>query len=345
MPEQALPVIWYVLWVVLWVVYFVLDSKTLGLGTLFPFLARNEREEAALQEAVGPFWDGDEVWLITAGGATFAAFPLTYAVMFSALYVPFFLLLFALFYRAVGLEFMSKVKDPGWHNAWRWAFTVASFLVILLLGVAFANLFYGLDFDASGNKTTLFTLLNPYGILGGLTFVTLALLSGTIWGAFKVSGELEKRLEGYAHTLWVVALALFSIYMVATANRASHLLANYNQVPVLYVIPALALLLLLLVKPLLSRGAQLGAWLATSGTIALLLVTGFVGLFPNMLYSRTAPEASITAYQAAASPLTQTVMLGVALALVPVVIGYQFWAYKKFSERKIDVEEAKGYGA
>lgn len=182
MSEQALPVIWYVLWVVLWVVYFVLDSKTLGLGTLFPFLARNEREEAALQEAVGPFWDGDEVWLITAGGATFAAFPLTYAVMFSALYVPFFLLLFALFYRAVGLEFMSKLKDPGWHNVWRWAFTVASFLVILLLGVTFANLFYGLDFDATGNKTTLLTLLNPYGILGGLTIVVLALLSGTTWG-------------------------------------------------------------------------------------------------------------------------------------------------------------------
>ncbi|PTQ53551.1 MAG: Cytochrome bd ubiquinol oxidase subunit II [Hydrogenibacillus schlegelii] len=338
---DALSVLWFILWAVLWIVYFTLDGYTLGVGILFPFLRKNEREEAQLQEVVGPFWNGNEVWLITAGGATFAAFPLVYAEMFSTLYVPLFLILFGLFYRATGLEFMSKGSGRFWKASWTFAFFGGSLAVALLLGVAFANMFYGLAFDRTTNAVTLASLLNPYGILGGLLFVAFAVLSGSLWTAHKVSGPLHDRARSVAGWAWFVVLGLHGLFLSATANRTT-ILDNYNAYPILYVVPALALLLLLLVRFFYARGRLLWSFLMTSGAIALTTATGFIGMFPRMLISRLDPAASITLYEARASELTLSIMLFVAVIFVPIVIGYQLWAYRLF-RAKIRPEEAKGY--
>ena len=164
-----LETIWFVLWGVLWAVYFMLDGFDLGLGSLLPVLAKNDTERRVVYNAMGPVWDGNEVWLITAGGVTFAAFPGTYAVMFSALYTPLLLLLFGLIIRGVAFEFRSKLEDLGWRKLWDTCLIVGSFVPALLLGVAFANIFQGIPIDKNGVfHGTLLTLLNPYGLLGGL---------------------------------------------------------------------------------------------------------------------------------------------------------------------------------
>ena len=168
--------IWFVLWGVLWAVYFILDGFDLGIGSIMPFFAKSDEEKRIMYNAMGPFWDGNEVWLITAGGVTFAAFPRTYAVMFSALYTPLMLLLFALILRGVSFEFRSKVDSPGWRKLWDTCNFLGSFLPALLLGVAFANIFKGIPIDAEGIlHGNLLTLLNPYGLAGGVLLVYTSL--------------------------------------------------------------------------------------------------------------------------------------------------------------------------
>ncbi len=184
-----LATIWFVLWGVLWVVYFILDGFDLGVGTLLPFLAKNEAEKRAMFNATGPFWDGNEVWLITAGGVTFAAFPYAYAQMFSGLYLALMLLLFALIVRGVSFEFRSKVENETWKKVWDWCHILGSFLPALLLGVAFANIFQGLPLDETGfSQAGLLGLLNPYGLAGGILFVVIFLMHGALWLTIRFHG-------------------------------------------------------------------------------------------------------------------------------------------------------------
>lgn len=339
MSQEVLAVIWFILWSVLWMVYFALDGYTLGTGILFPFLSKSKQEELQLQETIGPYWNVNEVWVITAGGATFAAFPLTYALMFSFLYVPLFIILFMLFFRAIGLEFMHK--DPKWKNFWKWSFFVSSGAIALLWGVAFANLFQGLLIDANGSSDTLLTLLNPYGLIGGLTFLSLFTLSGSLWVAFKTKGEVEERAWKASKTIWAVAAAIYGVFLIATSTMTP-LLGNFVQVPVLFIVPALALVALLLVRFFQNQGRKLAAFLSMFGTIALTAATGFVGLFPNMLMSKIDSQYNVTLYDAAASQLTLTIMFWVAIVMVPIIIAYQLWTYFLFKE-KITAQNAKGY--
>ena len=189
-----LETIWFALWGVLWAVYFMLDGFDLGLGTLRPFLARNQDESRVVLNAMGPFWDGNEVWLLTAGGVTFAAFPGTYAVMFSSLYTPLMLLLFALILRGISFEFRGKEDAAWWRKTWDACMWIGSFLPALLLGVAFANIFAGIPIDGEGVfHGNLFTLLNPYGLLGGVLFVLLFTVHGALWLAIKSEGWLRDR--------------------------------------------------------------------------------------------------------------------------------------------------------
>lgn len=181
-------------------------------GMLFPFLAKNRQERNQLQEAVGPFWGGNEVWLITAGGATFAAFPAVYADLFSFLYTPMMLILFALFFRAAGLEFMHKDDAPLWQKSWKWAFTISSFALALLFGVAFANLFYGLKIGPSGYEGTFLGLLHPYGLLGGLLFTSLFIVSGALWIMIKTVGDVAERAYTVARPAAVVAAVVLSLF-------------------------------------------------------------------------------------------------------------------------------------
>ncbi|MFH1033138.1 MAG: cytochrome d ubiquinol oxidase subunit II [Pseudomonadota bacterium] len=331
-----LETIWFVLWGVLWAVYFMLDGFDLGLGALMPALAKNERDKRVIYHAMGPFWDGNEVWLITAGGVTFAAFPSTYAVMFSSLYSALMLLLFALILRGVSFEFRGKVDSAAWRGLWDACLWLGSFLPALLLGVAFANIFKGIPFDGDGvYQGTLFTLLNPYGLLGGVLFVLLFMVHGALWLAIKSDGELGERAQAMAKRLWPVLVAVAVAFLVATWF-ATRLWANYLSSPALWVFPLLAVAALLYTRVAMARQAWWKAWFASALTIAGCTFFGVAGLYPNLLPSSLDPAFSMTVSNSSSSPLTLKIMLGVALVMVPVVIAYQAWAYFTFRHKITD---------
>ena len=331
MEANLFQIIWFVLWGVLWAVYFMLDGFDLGLGTLMPFLAKDDTERRLVYNAMGPVWDGNEVWLITAGGATFAAFPKTYAVMFSGLYSALLLILFALIVRGVAFEFRSKEKSPLWRNTWDLCLFVGSFLPALLFGVAFANIFQGLPIDKGGiYHGNLLGLLNPYGLLGGLFFVSMFLVHGALWLAVKTEGDLSRRAGRWARKLWMLELLTAVAFLVATAF-ATDLWANYLKAPILFVVPLLTVLGLFLIMSFVAKGYWWKAWFSSCLTIFTAVAFGVIGLFPRLLPSSLEPAASLTIYNSSSSPLTLKVMTVVALLFVPLVIIYQAWAYKLFS--------------
>jgi cytochrome bd ubiquinol oxidase subunit II len=335
--------VWFVLWGVLWTVYFVSDGYDLGIGSLFPFITKTEKDRLTAYRAMGPYWNGNEVWLIAAGGVTFAAFPNAYALMFSGLYSALMLILFALIFRGVALEFRDKVDHARWRTGWDVCLVVGSFLPALLLGVAFANIFQGIPIDEGGvYKGTLLGLLNPYGLLGGVLFVSMFLLHGAIWLAVKSDGELHSRAASISKTLWIVLLIVASGFLVAT-YFATHLYDNYIQNPVLYVIPiilipVIAVGSLLLTRLFIGRGHWWKAFFASSGTIAGVALFGIAGLYPNLLPSSIDPAFSVTIYNGASSTLTLKIMLGVALTFIPVVLAYQAWTHVLFQD-KVSEEE------
>lgn len=334
-----LETIWFVLWGVLWAVYFALDGFDLGLGTLMPFLARTESDRRVIVNAMGPFWDGNEVWLIAAGGVTFAAFPRMYAVMFSALYTPLMLLLFALILRGISFEFRRKVDSPAWRAIWDSCLAVGSFVPALLLGVAFANIFRGLPLDASGVlQGNLFTLLNWYGLLGGVLFVLLFAEHGALWLTTKSDGELRERAARAARTLWPLVL-LAAVLFVAASLLATPLYSYGAGLPLGVVFVVVTIAALIQMRRSLGRSAYWAAWVASAVTILSVAAFGIGGLYPNLLPSALDPSVSLTAFNSASSPLTLTIMLVVALVMVPIVIAYQAWVYVRFKDR-IDLDEA-----
>jgi cytochrome d ubiquinol oxidase subunit II len=337
--------IWFFLWGILWAVYFMLDGFDLGLGALLPFLARNDTERRLVYRAMGPFWDGNEVWLITAGGVTFAAFPTTYAVMFSGLYSALMLVLFALILRGVSFAFRDEVDSPGWKAIWDACLISGSFLPALLLGVAFANIFRGLPIDAAGTyQGGLLTLLNPYGLAGGVLFLLLFLVHGSLWLAVKTEGPLHYRAAAVAAGLWPALLVVAALFLFAS-QRATLLFDNYGRRPALLIIPALAVAALILVYIFMRRGAWWKAWFASSATIVGVTLFGVVGLYPRLLPSSLDPANSLTITNSASSPLTLKIMLVVALTFVPLVIAYQVWVHFLFKGKAKEEELAgeKGY--
>lgn len=333
-----LPTIWFILWGVLWAVYFMLDGFDLGLGTLMPFLTKDDTERRVIYRAMGPFWDGNEVWLITAGGVTFAAFPTTYAVMFSGLYSALMLILFALILRGVSLAFRGEVDDPRWRRLWDTGLFLGSFLPALLFGVAFANLFKGIPIDAEGIfQGNLLTLLNPYGLAGGLLFVLLFLLHGSLWLAVKTRGELHRRAAHLALKTWPILLVMAVIFLLAT-KRWTGLFDNYAANPVLLLIPVVAVAALIMIRAFIKRAQWWKAWFASSLAIVGITLFGVVGLYPALLKSSLNPAYSLTIFNSASSPLTLKIMLGVALTFVPLVIAYQVWVHFLFRD-KVEPED------
>ena len=339
-----LETIWFLLWGLLWAIYFTLDGFDLGLGTAMPFLAKDEKEIRTIYNSLGPFWDGNEVWLITAGGVTFAAFPTTYAVMFSTLYTPLLLILFALIIRAVSFEFRGKIDGRGWRRLWDTCLFVGSFAPALLFGVAFANIFQGIPFDAEhafhGN---LLTLLNPYGILGGLLFVLLFVQHGLLWLAIKTSDALHDRTAKVLPVIWVILLVVAVIFLVDTWFATS-LYKNYLANPVLFLIPLVTVVALLAVRMFMAKAKWWAAWFASGLTILTATLFGVIGLYPNLFPSSIDPAAGLTAFNSSSSPLTLKIMLAVALIFVPLVIAYQTWAYYifrgKVTDEMLESEEA-----
>ena len=333
---------WFVLWGLLWIIYFILDGFDLGLGALMPALVKDDQDKRIIYNAMGPFWDGNEVWLITAGGVTFAAFPGAYAVMFSSLYSALMLLLFALILRGVSFELRGKVESPAWKSVWDFCLFIGSFLPALLLGVAFANIFAGIPIDAQGvYQGTLFTLLNPYGLAGGLLFLAMFCVHGAIWLVLKSGGdighEMHDKAKGLAGKLWYAQAVLAVVFLVASAF-ATDLYNNYLGAPILFLIPLVAVAALFGIKIMISKEAWGKAWISSAAFIGSAALFGVVGLYPRLLPSSLDPAASMTIANSASSPLTLKIMLGVSLITVPIVIIYQAWVYKKFGH-KIHAED------
>lgn len=328
-----LETIWFILWGLLWAVYFMLDGFDLGLGTLMPFLAKNDEDRRIIYNSIGPFWDGNEVWLISAGGVTFAAFPKTYAVMFSSMYSALMLVLFALILRGISIEFRGKLDHPLWKKIWDTGLVAGSFLPALLLGVAFANIFQGIPIDGEGiYRGNLFTLLNPYGLLGGVFFLLLFLLHGSLWLAIKSEGELNNRAAGLSAILWVTLLVVTLIFLLVT-KLVTGLFNNYIHMPVLFIIPLLTVTGLILSRLFIQKKAWWKAWFSSCLTIVSATFFGITGLYPHMLPSSISSQYSMTIYNSSSSPLTLKIMLVVTLVFVPIVIIYQAWVYNLFKDK------------
>lgn len=325
-----LETIWFMLWGLIWAIYFMLDGFDFGLGTLMPFISESDNDRRVIYNSMGPVWDGNEVWLITAGGVTFAAFPTTYAVMFSTLYTPLLLILFALIIRGVSFEFRGKIDNPAWKKLWDTCLFLGSFLPALLFGVAFANIFQGIPFDKDGIfQGSLITLLNPYGIAGGVFFVVTFLTHGAIWLCIKSEGKLHTRAARAAAGLWILWL-ITAVGFLAFSYVATPLYKNYFNNPVLFIVPLIAVVGLLATRFFIGSQAYWKAWFASSVTIVAAVLFGVIGLFPNLYPSSIDPALNLTAFNSSSSPLTLKIMLGVALVMVPIVIAYQSYAYHLF---------------
>lgn len=338
MDISVFQVTWFVLWSVLWAVYFMLDGFVLGTGFLSAFIAKTDTEKRILINAVGPVWDGNEVWLLTAGGATFAAFPTTYALMFSNLYSALILLLFSLIVRGVSFEFRGKLAGATWKSGWDKAILVSSFLPALLFGVAFGNIFRGipmrndfttLQFTYEGS---LIGLLNPYGLVTGALFVLLFAVHGALYISLKTVGDLSDRATAMANRLWP-ALLVIAVLFLGYSWPATKLYTNFLNVPVLIIIPVIAVASLLLVKVFAGKGETGKAFLFSCLTILFVVFTGVAGLFPNLLPSNLDAASNLTIFNSSSSLLTLKIMTVVALIMVPIVICYKIWVYRIFRGR------------
>ncbi|RJP87760.1 MAG: cytochrome d ubiquinol oxidase subunit II [Desulfobacteraceae bacterium] len=344
MEYNVLQSTWFFIWGLLWAVFFMTDGFDMGIGTLLPFLGKDDTDRRMMINSIGPLWDGNEVWLITAGGVTFAAFPKVYAVMFSSLYTPLLLILFALIIRGVSFEFRGKVESPVWKKFWDACIFIGSTTPAILFGVAFANIFQGLPMDQAGYHGDLFYLLNPYGILGGLLFLMLFLVHGALWLSIRVSGPLHERSMSAGGKLWFGLLGVAVVFLIASWF-STPLYNNYLSQPLLFAVPLVCVLSLVGVKFFLIKKNALKAWLASCLTIVSATFFCIIGLFPNMFPSNLDAAYSLTAHNSSASQLTLSIMLVVVVIFIPMVIGYQLWAYHMFMDKLSihDLAEEEAY--
>ncbi len=326
-----LNILWFILIAVLYIGFFILEGFDFGVGILLPFLGKNDPERRAIINTIGPHWDGNEVWLLTAGGATFAAFPQWYATLFSGFYLPLFLLLLALIVRGVAFEFRSKNEDPRWRALWDGCIFVGSLLPALLLGVAFANLARGVPIDADGQYAGgFFNLLNGYALLGGVAAVLTFTLYGSVFLSMKTTNDLLARAQATAGKLWlptVIVLILFTAATYFATDILAQLGVNPGPIP-------FAAAVALLITGYFLRQERLG-W--SFGMIALAIastiITLFMIMYPRVMISTLNTDWSLTIYNAASGPYTLRVMTIVAVIFVPIVLAYQAWSYWVFRQR------------
>ena len=323
---MELTTVWFILIAVLWIGYFILEGFDFGVGILLHVLGRNEPERRAMLRTIGPVWDGNEVWVLVAGGATFAAFPEWYATLFSGFYLPLFLVLVGLILRGIGIEYRNKRGDLPWRTRMDILVAVGSLLPSVLWGVAFANIVAGVPIDATKTYTgNLFTLLNPFGLLGGVTTLGLFTTHGLHFLALRTEGELRARAR---------ALSLPVGLATAVAAVVFLLWANAMAGDMVSLVVALAAAVAWLVAVGASRLGREGvAFLAGAVTLALAVADLFLVLFPNVMPSSTDPAFSLTVTNAASTPYTLTIMTVVAVIFVPIVLLYQGWTYYVFRKR------------
>ncbi len=323
--------IWFLLVGVLFTGYAILDGFDLGVGALNLF-TRTDDHRRMMINAIGPVWDGNEVWLVTGGGALFAAFPEVYATSFSGFYLAFIFLLVTLIFRAVAIEFRSKQPMAWWRGFWDISFCAGSVLSALLIGVALGNIARGVPLDAGHEFIGRFgSLLNPYALLVGLTTVALFVMHGAIYLVMKTEGELHDLIRGWINIAIILFIIGYVATTIATLLYLPHMSANIKQHPWLFLLPLLNMLAIADIPREIHHGRDFCAFLASCASIVALLTLFGLGLYPNMILSGPDPANSLTIYNAASSPKTLEIMLIIAAIGMPLVIGYTvsiYWIFR-----------------
>jgi cytochrome d ubiquinol oxidase subunit II len=332
MSYEALIVTWFLLEGVLLAGYALLDGFDLGVGILHPFVPRTDEERRISMNSIGPLWDGNEVWLVTFGGALFAAFPEAYATVFSGFYTAFMLLLFALIFRAVSLEFRSKVASQNWRRLWDWGFFAGSAAASLLFGVAVGNAMLGMPLDAAGNfHGTVLDQLGPYPLLVGLMTLSLFAMHGGMFLYLKTEGDFQQRLRDWMWRSWGLFLVLFMLTTIATVAFIPRATANFERWPWAAIFVVVAVLAVANIPRCLYWGNP-GQAFTSSCVVILCLVALFgLALYPNLVTASNDPAHSVTIFNAASSPKTLTIMLIIAAIGMPFVLAYTgiiYWTFR-----------------
>jgi cytochrome d ubiquinol oxidase subunit II len=328
---MALNTLWFIFIAILYTGFFVLEGFDFGVGILMPFLGKNDVQRRTIINTIGPHWDGNEVWLITAGGATFAAFPNWYASLFSGFYLPLFFVLVGLIIRGVAFEFRSKDDNPRWRKLWDWCLFAGSLIPTILLPIAFANLVRGIPIDANMEYVGgFFNLLNPYALLAALALTLLILLHGASFLSNKTTGEIEQKSKELVRWLWLLVTLMFVIFLV-TSFIITDVRSKLNILIILF--PVLGVLAMLVAGYLIRKGKFGYVFLMTCLTIAFFILTIFSFLYPNVMVSSLNPTWSLTIQNAASSTRTLSLMTTVTLIFLPIVLLYQIWSYWVFRKR------------
>ena len=326
-----LNILWFILIAVLYTGYFLLEGFDFGVGILLPFLGKNDTQRRVVINTIGPHWDGNEVWLITAGGATFAAFPHWYATLFSGFYFPLFLMLLALIMRGIAFEFRSKDESPLWRSFWDWSIFAGSLIPAMLWGVAFSNFVLGVPIDANMNYVGGFwNLLNPFALVGGLVSLFGFTLHGAAYLGLKTTGKLREEARRIGMLVWipsVIVLIVFTVMSYFQTDILTKLGVNPGPVPIG------ALIALLVSGWFIRQKQEAWAFIMTSSAVVLSVITIFMQLFPRVMVSSLNPDWSLTISNAASGTYTLQVMSIVALIFVPIVLTYQIWSYWVFRKR------------
>ncbi|MEM6159989.1 cytochrome d ubiquinol oxidase subunit II [Erwinia sp. P6884] len=361
---ELLRLVWWVLIGILLIGFAVADGFDMGVGMLSRILGRTDTDRRIMINSIAPHWDGNQVWLITAGGALFAAWPMVYAAAFSGFYVAMILVLASLFFRPVGFDYRSKIEDPRWRRTWDWGIFIGSFVPPLVIGVAFGNLLQGVPFNMDEYLRlfytgTFFQLLNPFALLAGIVSLTMILTQGATYLQMRTVGELHVRARAAAQISALVMMVCFALagvwvmygidgYVVTSvldhnaasnpltkevAREAGAWLANFNNLPALWAIPALGVVLPLLT--VLCSRCEKGAWafIFSSLTLAAVILTAGVAMFPFIMPSSTVPNLSLTMWDATSSLLTLKIMTVAAIIFVPIILIYTTWCYYKMFGR------------
>jgi cytochrome d ubiquinol oxidase subunit II len=326
---MILNTVWFILVTVLFIGFFFLEGFDYGVGILMPFLGKKDEERRAVINAIGPVWDANEVWMITAGGALFASFPQVYATLFSGFYLALVLMLVALIIRGLGFEFRSKMENKTWRSFWDWAIFTGSLLPALLWGVTVGNLMRGFAIEQDMNYYGgLLPLLNPYAILSGLVFVALFIMHGANFLNRKTTDVVLGRSQRVAFPAWIIATVL-TVAFIAWTFFATDILSALKGL-----LPAILAAVSLLITGWLIRIKKTG-WVFVTGSLTIVFATimVFAGLYPRILISSIDPSLSLTIENAASSPYTLKVMTIVAAIFVPVILIYQAWTYWIFRKR------------
>lgn len=338
--HDMLAVIWFFLWCVIWGVYFIVDSFSLGTGLLAPFIATDKKQRMQIQSSVGPFWGGNEVWLILAAGGTFAAFPLVFSKMFTFLYLPMMLLLIGLIARGISIEYLHKDENPQIQKILTWGWFAGSLLISLVLGVAFANFFKGLEI-ASGDVYigTLLGLFSPYALIGGVLFVLMSVTSGALWINVKTEGAIAAKAGDLAKKSTLIVLILALVYLAYSFVGIEGFTTNYSATPALYLLPVLVVVTAVLAVFFAKKDRGLPAFFSNLFVFFFVVESGLASIYPYMLKSSVSLKYGIDIFEAASSHMTLSIMLGGALVFVPIVIIYQLWAYTLFKEKIKETEQ------